>query len=185
MNYYVLESSYIDEDAHICEETKIWFFCHIQRGARIGRNCSLGQNVNISNNVKIGDGVKIQNNVSVYEGVEIEDDEFCGPSCVFANYLTPRAKYPKGHNDYKRTVVKRGAGIVAKTTIVCGSAVGENALISAVITKDVPAYTLVRGVHGEAKGRVEKMGNIVECYENIGGDWINNNHTVSSYREVV
>ena len=132
MNYFVHESSYVDEDVQIGEGTKIWFFCHIQKGARIGKNCSLGQNVNISNNVSIGDDVKIQNNVSVYEGVEIEDDVFCGPSCVFTNDLTPRAKYPKGHENYKRTIIKHGASIGANATIVCGHTVGEYALIGAV-----------------------------------------------------
>ena len=95
-NYFVHESSYIDDDVEIGEATKIWHFCHIQRGARIGKRCSLGQNVNVSNHVKVGDGCKIQNNVSLYEGVELENDVFCGPSCVFTNDLTPRAKYPKG-----------------------------------------------------------------------------------------
>ena len=100
MGYYVHESSFIDPDVVIGDGTKVWHFCHIQQGARIGKNCSLGQNVNVSNNVHIGNGVKIQNNVSVYEGVEIHDDVFCGPSCVFTNDLTPRAKYPKGRIQY-------------------------------------------------------------------------------------
>ena len=98
MGYFVHESSYIDDDVSIGENTKIWHFCHIQSGARIGKDCTLGQNVNISNRVVIGNGVKIQNNVSVYEGVTVEDDVFLGPSCVFTNDLTPRAKYPKGHD---------------------------------------------------------------------------------------
>lgn len=88
--YFVHESSYIDEDVEIGEGTKIWHFCHLQRGARIGKRCSLGQNVNVSNHVRVGDGCKIQNNVSLYEGVELENDVFCGPSCVFTNDLTPR-----------------------------------------------------------------------------------------------
>ena len=92
--YQVHPSSYIDEDVTIGEGTKIWHFCHVQRGAVIGENCSLGQNVNIGNNVKIGNGVRIQNNVSVYEGVELEDNVFCGPSCVFTNVLVPRAHFP-------------------------------------------------------------------------------------------
>ena len=97
----------------------------MQKGARIGNNCSLGQNVNISNNVQIGNGVKIQNNVSVYEGVELEDYVFCGPSCVFTNDLNPRAKYPKGKEGYKKTLVKYGASIGANVTIVCGIALME------------------------------------------------------------
>ena len=102
--YYVHESSYIDENVEVGEGTKIWHFCHIQSGAKIGRNCSLGQNVNIANNVIIGNDVKIQNNVSIYEGVEIEDGVFCGPSCVFTNDLTPRARFPKGKEYYKKTL---------------------------------------------------------------------------------
>ncbi|MFR8832061.1 MAG: DapH/DapD/GlmU-related protein, partial [Eggerthella lenta] len=98
---YVHESSYADEGVAIGDDTKVWHFCHIQSGASIGRGCSLGQNVYVGANAKIGDGVKIQNNVSVYEGVELGDHVFCGPSCVFTNDLTPRAKYPKGGDGYK------------------------------------------------------------------------------------
>lgn len=105
--YFVHESSYVDDGVEIGEDTKIWYFCHIQKGAKIGKNCILGQNVNISNNVRIGHNVKIQNNVSIYEGVEIEDGVFCGPSCVFTNDLTPRAEYPKGAEKYKKTLVDR------------------------------------------------------------------------------
>ena len=111
--FFVHESSYIDDNVEIGEGTKIWYFCHVQKGAKIGKLCSLGQNVNISNNVKIGNGVKIQNNVSVYEGVELEDYVFCGPSCVFTNDLNPRAKYPKGKEGYNKTLVKTGASIGA------------------------------------------------------------------------
>ena len=98
MGYYIHESSFIDDDVSIGDGTKIWYFCHIQHGAKIGHNCTLGQNVNVSNNVIVGDGCKLQNNVSLYEGVELEDYVFCGPSCVFTNDLTPRAKYPKGRS---------------------------------------------------------------------------------------
>lgn len=115
---YIHPSSFIDDDVSIGEGTKIWHFCHIQSGARIGKNCSIGQNVNVSNHVVIGDFCKIQNNVSLYEGVELEDDVFCGPSCVFTNDLTPRARYPKGHENYKSTLVKKGATIGAKHPIV-------------------------------------------------------------------
>lgn len=159
-NYFVHESSYIDEDVEIGEGTKIWFFCHVQKGARIGKKCSLGQNVNISNNVKIGNGVKIQNNVAIYEGVEIEDDVFCGPSCVFTNDLTPRAKYPKGSANYKKTLIKRGASIGANATVVCGHTVGEWALIGAgaVVTTDVPKHALMLGVPAKRKGWVCECG---------------------------
>ena len=117
--FSVHPSSYIDDDVSIGEGTKIWHFCHVQRGAVIGENCSLGQNVNIGNNVKIGNGVRIQNNVSVYEGVELEDNVFCGPSCVFTNVLVPRAHFPV-HGKYNKTLVKEGASLGANCTIVCG-----------------------------------------------------------------
>ncbi len=159
-NYFVHESSYIDEDVEIGEGTKIWHFCHVQRGARIGKHCTLGQNVNISNRVKIGDNVKIQNNVSVYEGVELEDGVFCGPSCVFTNDLTPRAEYPKGSGGYKKTLVKKGASIGANATIVCGHTIGEYAMVAAgaVVTKDVPEYTLVAGVPARVMRKLSKEG---------------------------
>lgn len=167
-NYFVHESSYIDEGAVIGEGTKIWYFCHIQKGAVIGKNCSLGQNVNVSNNVKIGNDCKIQNNVSLYEGVELEDGVFCGPSCVFTNDLTPRARYPKGQENYKKTLVKEGASIGANATIVCGHTIGKYAMIAAgaVVTKDVPDYALVAGVPARIIGMINEDGTIIrECGE--------------------
>lgn len=160
MGVFIHESSYIDEDVNIGEGTKIWHFCHIQSGARIGKNCSLGQNVNVSNNVKIGDGVKIQNNVSIYEGVELENYVFCGPSCVFTNDLTPRAKYPKGRSGYKKTLVKEGASIGANATIVCGHTIGKCAMIAAgaVVASDVPDYALMAGVPARRIGTVNEKG---------------------------
>lgn len=165
MKYFIHESSYIDEDVKIGDGTKIWYFCHVQKGARIGNFCSLGQNVNISNNVIIGNGVKIQNNVAIYEGVEIEDDVFCGPSCVFTNDLTPRAKYPKGHENYKNTLVKKGASIGANATIVCGHSIGKWALIGAgaVVTTNVPDHALMLGVPAEQKGWVCECGNLLKA----------------------
>ena len=162
-NYFVHESSYIDDDVEIGEGTKIWHFCHIQKGARIGKNCSLGQNVNVSNHVIIGNNVKIQNNVSVYEGVELEDGVFCGPSCVFTNDLTPRAEFPKGSTGYKKTLVKHGASIGANATIVCGNTIGEYAMVAAgaVVTKNIEPYTLVAGVPAKAVGSVYKKGNLI------------------------
>ncbi|MDQ0254472.1 UDP-2-acetamido-3-amino-2,3-dideoxy-glucuronate N-acetyltransferase [Evansella vedderi] len=160
MHYFVHESSYIDNDVKIGEGTKIWHFSHIQKGVQIGGNCSLGQNVNVSNNVIIGNGVKIQNNVSVYEGVELEDYVFCGPSMVFTNDLTPRSKYPKGSEGYKKTLVKYGASIGANATIVCGNTIGSWAMIAsgAVITKDVPDYALMAGVPAKQIGWVCECG---------------------------
>ena len=157
--YYVHPSSYVDDGVQISEGTKVWHFCHIQRGAKIGRNCSLGQNVNIGNNVRIGNGVRIQNNVSVYEGVELEDNVFCGPSCVFTNVVTPRAHFPV-HGVYAKTLVKEGASLGANCTIVCGHTVGRSALIAAgaVVTKDVKDYALMAGVPAQQIGWVCECG---------------------------
>ena len=164
MSYFAHESSYIDENVAIGDNTKIWHFCHIQSGAKIGDNCSLGQNVNISNNVAIGNYVKIQNNVSVYEGVTVEDDVFLGPSCVFTNDLTPRAKYPKGHDHYKQTRICKGASIGANATIICGHTIGQYALIAAgaVVTNDVPEYALMAGVPAVQVGRVNEYGEVTD-----------------------
>lgn len=158
--YFAHESSFIDDGVEIGEGTKIWHFCHIQKGARIGAYCSLGQNVNVSNNVHIGNGCKLQNNVSLYEGVELENDVFCGPSCVFTNDLTPRAKYPKGHENYKKTLIREGASIGANATIVCGHTVGRWAMVGAgaVVVSDVPEYTLMLGVPAKPAGYVCKCG---------------------------
>lgn len=166
--YFVHESSYIDDDVEIGDKTKIWHFCHVQSGAKIGKNCSLGQNVNVANNVKVGDNCKIQNNVSLYEGVELEEGVFCGPSCVFTNDLTPRAMFPKGRENYKKTLVCRGASIGANATVVCGHIIGEYSMVAAgaVVTKDVDAYTLVAGVPAVSIGKVDEYGNIVEKYKN-------------------
>lgn len=163
--YYVHPSSYVDENVLIGDGTKIWHFCHVQSGARIGKGCSLGQNVNVSNNVIVGDYCKVQNNVSLYEGVELEEGVFCGPSCVFTNDLTPRAKYPKGHERYRKTLVKEGATIGANATIVCGNTIGKFAMVAAgaVVTKDVPDYCVVAGVPAQVVGKVDERG------ERVGG----------------
>ena len=160
MSFYVHESSYIDENVRIGQGTKIWHFCHLQKGAIIGEYCSLGQNVNISNNVIIGNHVKIQNNVSVYEGVELEDYVFCGPSMVFTNDLTPRSKYPKGVEGFKKTLLKYGSSIGANATIVCGHTIGRWAMIGSgsVVTKDVLDYALVVGVPARQIGWVCECG---------------------------
>lgn len=163
-NYFVHESSYVDGNVKIGAGTKIWHFCHIQSGAQIGENCSFGQNVNVSNNVKIGNGVKVQNNVSIYEGVELGDYVFCGPSMVFTNDLTPRAKYPKGSAGYKKTVLKEGATVGANATIVCGHTIGKWAMIAAgaVVTKDVPDYALMAGIPARQIGWVCECGSVLD-----------------------
>ena len=139
-DFFVHESSYVDDGVEIGAGTKVWHFCHIQRGAVIGSNCSLGQNVNVGNNARIGNGVRIQNNVSIYEGVEIEDNVFCGPSCVFTNVNTPRAHFPV-HGVYARTRVCEGASLGA-----------------AVVTKDVKDYALMAGVPARQIGWVCECG---------------------------
>ena len=159
--YFCHSSSFVDKNVLIGEGTKIWHFSHIQSGSSIGKNCSLGQNVNIGNNVIIGDHVKIQNNVSVYEGVELESYVFCGPSMVFTNIKLPRSEFPqRGGEFYKKTLVKKSASIGANATVVCGVTIGEYALVGsgAVITKDVPPFSLVVGNPGKIVGLVDKYG---------------------------
>ena len=160
MSFYVHESSYVDGDVSIGEGTMIWHFCHIQKGANIGKQCTIGQNVNISNNVQVGNNVKIQNNVSIYEGVTIEDYVFCGPSVVFTNDLTPRAKYPKGSNYYVKTHIGWGVTLGANATIVCGHTIGRCAFVTAgaVVTKDVHDHSIVMGVPARHVGWVCECG---------------------------
>ena len=157
--YFVHESSYVDEPCDIGEGTKIWHFCHIMSGSRIGRNCNIGQNVVVSPHVRIGDNVKIQNNVSVYTGVELEDDVFCGPSIVFTNVTNPRSHVSR-KDEYRKTIVKRGASIGANSTVVCGNSIGRYAFIGAgaVVTKDIPDYALVVGNPARLLGWMCKCG---------------------------
>ena len=159
VNYFVHESSYVDEGCQIGADTRIWHFCHVMSGAKVGRNCVLGQNVMIANKVTIGDNVKIQNNVSVYEGVICEDGVFLGPSMVFTNVINPRAFIERKH-EYRQTLVRRGASIGANATIVCGHTIGQYALVGAgaVVTHDVPDYALVTGNPARQTGWVSEHG---------------------------
>jgi UDP-2-acetamido-3-amino-2,3-dideoxy-glucuronate N-acetyltransferase len=157
--YFAHESSYIDAGAQIGNGTKIWHFCHVMGGAVIGERCNLGQNVVVMPGTRLGNNVKVQNNVSIYEGVELEDDVFCGPSCVFTNVLNPRSHVSRKHA-YQRTLVRRGASIGANATIVCGVTLGEYAFIGAgaVVTSDVPAYGLMVGVPARRVGWMCQCG---------------------------
>lgn len=166
--YFLHESSYVDEGALVGKGTKIWHFSHVMGGARIGEKCSIGQNVNIGGKAVIGNGVKIQNNVSVYDDVILEDDVFCGPSCVFTNVINPRA-FVERKSEYKKTVVKKGASIGANATVVCGVTLGSYCFVGAgaVVTKDVPDYGLVYGSPALLKGWVcecgEKLDAVLSC----------------------
>jgi UDP-2-acetamido-3-amino-2,3-dideoxy-glucuronate N-acetyltransferase len=159
---FVHESAYVDDGARIGVGTKIWHFCHVLSGAVIGERCSLGQNVVVMNGVQIGNNVKIQNNVSVYEGVTLEDDVFCGPSMVFTNVINPRSAVSR-KDEYKPTLVKRGASIGANATIVCGTTLGEYSFVGAgaVVSKPVPAYALMVGVPAR------RIGWMCECGERL------------------
>src|SRR5215210_685663 len=145
-NYFVHESSYVDEPCEIGEGTKIWHFSHVMSNSKIGRRCNIGQNVVISPDVGIGNNVKIQNNVSVYTGVELGDDVFCGPSMVFTNVVNPRSHVSR-RNEYLKTIVGRGATLGANCTVVCGYTIGCYGFVGAgaVVTRDVPDYALVVG----------------------------------------
>ncbi len=162
-SYYVHPTSIVDDNVAIGDGTKIWHFSHIQSGAVIGDNCSLGQNVNVSNNVTLGNGVKVQNNVSIYEGVTIEDYVFCGPSCVFTNDLTPRARYPKNHK-YLKTIIRHDATLGANCTVVCGHEVGHHATIAAgaVVTCNVIPHALMAGVPARQIGWVCECGQVLQ-----------------------
>ena len=156
---FIHESAYVDEGAQVGAGSKVWHFCHVMSGAVIGERSSLGQNVVVMNGTKIGNNVKIQNNVSIYEGVELEDDVFCGPSMVFTNVINPRSAVSR-KDEYRRTLVKRGASIGANATIVCGVTLGAYCFVGAgaVVTKDVPDYALVIGVPAQVIGAVCACG---------------------------
>jgi UDP-2-acetamido-3-amino-2,3-dideoxy-glucuronate N-acetyltransferase len=158
-NVRIHESSYVDEPVQIGEGTSIWHFCHILGEVTIGRDCSIGQNVMIGPRVSVGNNCKIQNNVSLYEGVTLEDDVFCGPSSVFTNVANPRSAISR-KNEFRPTLVGRGATIGANATIVCGHMIGSYAFIGAgaVVTKDVPDFALMIGVPARRTGWMSRHG---------------------------
>ena len=158
-DYFVHESSYVDDGCEIGAGTRIWHFSHVMTGAVIGKGCNIGQNVVVSPQVVVGDNVKVQNNVSLYTGVILEDDVFCGPSMVFTNVVNPRSHVPR-RNEYQRTLVGRGASLGANSTVICGHTIGQYAFVGAgaVVTKDVPAYALVVGNPGRITGWMCECG---------------------------
>ncbi len=157
--YQAHPSAIIDHGAQIGPDTSIWHFCHVSQDSTIGARCSFGQNCYVAPGVKIGDGVKVQNNVSLYTGVEVEDDVFLGPSCVLTNVINPRAAVVR-KNEYKKTLIKKGATIGANATIVCGITIGEYAFIAAgaVVTQNVPPFALMAGVPAKQKGEMDMNG---------------------------
>jgi UDP-2-acetamido-3-amino-2,3-dideoxy-glucuronate N-acetyltransferase len=167
MQTHIHPTAIVDDGAVIGDGTRIWHFSHILSGTVIGRNCVLGQNVMAGPDVRVGDGCKIQNNVALYKGVTLEDEVFCGPSCVFTNVLTPRA-FVERKQEFAPTLVRRGATIGANATIVCGNTIGAYAMVGAgaVVTKDVPDFALVVGNPAKQIGWVSRAG------ERLGNDLI-------------
>jgi UDP-2-acetamido-3-amino-2,3-dideoxy-glucuronate N-acetyltransferase len=158
-DYFVHESSYVDDGAEIGTGTKIWHFSHVMPGAVIGERCNLGQNVVVMPGTRLGNNVKVQNNVSIYEGVVLEDDVFCGPSCVFTNVVNPRSHVSR-KSEYRQTLVRRGTSIGANATILCGITLGEFSLVGAgaVVRSDVPPFALMVGVPARRVGWMCQCG---------------------------
>jgi UDP-2-acetamido-3-amino-2,3-dideoxy-glucuronate N-acetyltransferase len=159
MSTVIHPSAIVDDGAQLGEGCRVWHFAHISAGARIGAGCSFGQGVYVGNDVQIGNNVKVQNNVSVYDAVTLEDDVFCGPSMVFTNVFNPRSAVVR-KNEYRRTLVQRGATLGANCTIVCGTTVGEYAFVGAgaVISRDVPPHALMVGVPARRIGWMSRHG---------------------------
>lgn len=163
MSAFVHPTAVVDEGARLGEGTRVWHFCHVEGTAVIGSGCSIGQNAYVGSRTVIGDHCKLQNNVSIYEGVTLGNGVFCGPSCVFTNDLTPRALFPKGHENFVPTLVEDGASIGANATIVCGHRIGRCAMVGAgaVVTSDVPSHALVLGVPARVRGYVCTCGELL------------------------
>jgi len=168
-DYFVHESSYVDEGAIIGAGTKIWHFSHILSGARIGERCSFGQNVSVASGTVIGNNAKVQNNVSIYEGTVIEDDVFLGPSCVLTNVTNPRSQVLR-QALYEKTLIRRGASIGANATVVCGITIGRYAFVAAgaVVAKNVPDYALMVGVPARQKGWMSRHGHLLKNPDSLG-----------------
>lgn len=168
-DYFLHESSYVDEGAEIGTGTKIWHFSHVMSGAKIGERCSFGQNCVISPGVVIGSNVKVQNNVSIYEGTTIEDDVFLGPSCVLTNVTNPRSQVLR-RSLYEPTLLRRGCSIGANATVVCGITIGRYAFVAAgaVVAKDVPDYALMVGVPARQKGWMSRHGHLLKNLDTDG-----------------
>jgi len=171
-NFFAHPSAIIDEPCQIGAGTKVWHFCHVMKDSVLGERCILGQNVFVANGVRVGDNCKIQNNVSLYTGCILEDDVFCGPSCVFTNVTNPRSQILR-HDKYETTRIRRGASIGANATIVCGVTLGRYSFVAAgaVITKDIPDYALVMGVPARVAGWISRHGHRLE-EKNQEGEWI-------------
>jgi UDP-2-acetamido-3-amino-2,3-dideoxy-glucuronate N-acetyltransferase len=181
MKYSVHKSAYVDKGAEIGDDTKIWHFVHVCANARIGKGCTLGQNVYVGNKCAIGDNVKIQNNVSIFDNVDLEDDVFCGPSMVFTNVYNPRSAI-KRREEFRNTLVKKGASLGANCTIICGVTIGEYSFVGAgaVVNKNVPDFALMVGVPAKQIGWISRYGEQLDIPLQ-GNKEITCQHTGDSY----